>query len=116
MGSGCPLAANGSELVRVDATTRHNATEALRIWFEKAAPFMRSPDAKGKTELAISVVTNMIGALTMSRMVDDPDLSAQILEATRRHIANAFDLSSSKRRDAPRALHPQKKRTRSKVQ
>jgi TetR/AcrR family transcriptional regulator, transcriptional repressor for nem operon len=118
IGSGCPLAANGSELVRVDATTRHNATEALRIWFEKTAPYMRSPDAKGKTEMAISVVTNMIGALTMSRMVDDPDLSAQILEATRMRIANAFDLSSSKRQaaSAPRALKPQKKRTRSKVQ
>jgi TetR/AcrR family transcriptional repressor of nem operon len=116
MGSGCPLAANGSELVRVDATTRHNATEALRIWFEKTAPYMRSPDAKGKTELAISVVTSMIGALTMSRMVDDPDLSAQILEATRRRIANAFDLSSSRRQDAQRALKPQKKRSKSKAQ
>jgi TetR/AcrR family transcriptional regulator, transcriptional repressor for nem operon len=116
IGSGCPLAANGSELVRVDATTRHNATEALRIWFEKAAPYMRSQDAKGKTEMAISVVTSMIGALTMSRMVDDPVLSTQILEATRRRIANAFDLSSSSGQDAPRALKPQKKRTRSKVQ
>jgi TetR/AcrR family transcriptional regulator, transcriptional repressor for nem operon len=116
MGSGCPLAANGSELVRVDATTRHNATEALRIWFEKTAPYMRSQDAKGKTEMAISVVTSMIGALTMSRMVDDPVFSTQILEATRRRIANAFDLSSSRGQDAPRALKPQKKRTRSKVQ
>jgi TetR/AcrR family transcriptional repressor of nem operon len=118
IGSGCPLAANGSELVRVDSTTRHNATEALRIWFEKTAPYMRSPDDKGKTELAISVVTNMIGALTMSRMVDDPVLSAQILEATRRRIANAFDLSASKRQadSASRALKPPKKRARSKTQ
>jgi TetR/AcrR family transcriptional repressor of nem operon len=118
IGSGCPLAANGSELVRGDATTRHNATEALRLWFEKTAPYMRSQDDKGKTEQAISVVTNMIGALTMARLVDDPVLSAQILESTRRRIANAFDLSSSKRQpdSVTRAPKPQKKRTRSKTQ
>ena len=118
IGSGCPLAANGSELVRSDSTTRHNATEALRVWFEKTAPYMRSQDDQGKTDLAISVVTNMIGALTMSRMVDDPVLSDQILESTSRRIANAFGLSSSKRQldSATRAPKPQKKRARSKTQ
>jgi TetR/AcrR family transcriptional repressor of nem operon len=118
IGSGCPLAANGSELVRSDSTTRHNATEALRVWFEKTAPYMRSQDDQGKTDLAISVVTNMIGALTMSRMVDDPVLSDQILESTSRRIANAFGLSSSKRQpgSARRALKPQRKRARSPIQ
>jgi hypothetical protein len=63
-------------------------------------------------------VTNMIGALTMSRMVDDPVLSDQILESTSRRIANAFGLSSSKRQldSATRAPKPQKKRARSKTQ
>jgi TetR/AcrR family transcriptional repressor of nem operon len=118
IGSGCPLAANGSELVRSDSTTRHNATEALRVWFEKTAPYMRSQDDQGKSDLAISVVTNMIGALTMSRMVDDPVLSDQILESTSRRIANAFGLSSSKRQpgSARRALKPQRKRARSPIQ
>jgi TetR/AcrR family transcriptional repressor of nem operon len=120
IGGGCPLAANGSEIVRSDATTRHNATEAFRLWFGKTAPYMRSPDDAGKTEMAISVVTNMIGALTMSRIVDDPALSDQILAATRKRIAAAFDLSSSKRQDdstsAPRAPKPREKRAKSKKQ
>ena len=118
VGSGCPLAANGSELVRSDATTRHNATEALRLWFGKAAPYMRSQGDESKTEMAISVVTNMIGALTMSRIVDDPALSDQILEATRKRIANAFDLPASKRQadSATRTLRPKKKRAKSQLQ
>jgi TetR/AcrR family transcriptional regulator, transcriptional repressor for nem operon len=118
VGTGCPLAANGSELVRSDAKTRHNATEALRVWFEKAAPYMRSKDDAGKAELAISIVTNMIGALTMSRIVDDPALSDQILEATRKRLEDAFDVSSAKRADtsAKRASKPQKKRVKSKLQ
>jgi TetR/AcrR family transcriptional repressor of nem operon len=99
MGGGCPLAANGSEIVRADAATRHLATEGFRLIFEKAAPFMRSADDESQTETAISVLTNMIGALTMSRMVDDPALSEKILEVTRRRIANTIDLTASKPRE-----------------
>ena len=117
VGSGCPLAANGSELVRSDATTRHNATEAFRLWFGKAAPYMRSQGDASKTEMAISVVTNMIGALTMARLVDDPEFSERILEATRKRLANAFDLSAKRQTDpATRAPKPQKRRAKSKTQ
>ena len=103
IGSGCQLAANGSEIVRADAKTRHNATEGFRLIFEKTAPFMRSQDDEDQTEMAISVLTNMIGALTMSRMVDDPALSKKILDVTRRRIANAIDSPSSKPRKKSRA-------------
>jgi TetR/AcrR family transcriptional regulator, transcriptional repressor for nem operon len=117
-GSGCPLAANGSELVRSDGRTRHNATEALRLWFGKAAPYMRAKDDEAKTEMAISVVMNMIGALTMSRVVDDPVLSKRILEATHKRIAAAFDVSPSRLRKsaAKRAPKAENKRPRSKLQ
>jgi TetR/AcrR family transcriptional regulator, transcriptional repressor for nem operon len=98
IGSGCPLAANGSEIVRADAKTRHNATEGFRLLFEKAAPFMRPQADQDQTDVAIGVLTNMIGALTMSRMVDDPALSEKILEVTRQRIAKAFKPSSSKPR------------------
>jgi TetR/AcrR family transcriptional regulator, transcriptional repressor for nem operon len=91
IGGGCPLAANGSEIVRSDAITRHNATDAFRLWFGKAVPYMRAQDEEGKTEMAINLVTNMIGALMMSRMVDDPVLSDKILEVARRRIAETID-------------------------
>jgi TetR/AcrR family transcriptional repressor of nem operon len=118
MGSGCALAANGSELVRADAQTRHLATEGFRAIFENAAKFMRSPAGENRTETAISVLTNMIGAVTMSRMVDDPALSEQILEVTRRRIANTFERSSAQPREqsGKRAAKTQKKRARAKVQ
>jgi hypothetical protein len=79
---------------------------------------MRSPDDAGKADMAISVVTNMIGALTMARMVDDPELSDKILAATRKRLTNAFDLSSAKPAadSTKRAPKPQKKRAKSKVQ
>src|ERR1700748_2502862 len=117
-GSGCPLAANGSELVRSDARTRHNATEALRLLFGKAAPYRRAKDDAAKTEMAISVVMDMIGALTMARVVDDPVLSKQILEATHKRIADVFDVSPSRPRKSAskRASKAENKRPRSKLQ
>jgi TetR/AcrR family transcriptional regulator, transcriptional repressor for nem operon len=118
LGGGCPLAANGSEIVRADAETRNLATEGFRLIYEKAAPFMHSQDDESQVETAISVMTNMIGALTMSRMVDDPKLSEKILEVTRRRIAKAMDVSSSKPREqgAKRAVkaQPQQRRVGSK--
>ena len=114
LGSGCPLAANGSEIVRADVQTRHLATEGFRLIYEKAAPFMRSQDGESQMETAISVMTNMIGALTMSRLVDDPKLSEKILEVTRRRIAKTFDVPASKPRGqvAKRAVKPQQRRVK----
>ena len=40
-----------------------------------------------KNERALVVLSAMVGALTLARIVDDPALSDRILHETRRHIA-----------------------------
>jgi TetR/AcrR family transcriptional repressor of nem operon len=118
IGTSCPLAANGSEIVRADVETRHLATEGFRSILEKAAPFMRAQPDQSQMEMAISLMTNMIGALTMSRMVDDPELSEQILKVTRRRIAKAVDVPSAKPKESASkpALKARPKRAKSKMQ
>jgi TetR/AcrR family transcriptional repressor of nem operon len=96
IGGGCPLAANGSEIVRADAKTRHLATEGFRTIYQKTTPFMRPQDDETQTDTALSVAAQMIGALTLSRLVDDPALSEQILRVTRKRIAKALVPSTSK--------------------
>jgi TetR/AcrR family transcriptional repressor of nem operon len=88
---GCPLAANGSELVRADETTRHRMTASLRKIVANAAPFMRVRDGEDPTDTAISLITNMVGALTVARLVDDPALSARILQTARCRINSVFE-------------------------
>lgn len=88
---GCPLAANGSELVRADEATRHRMTASLRKIVANAAPFMRVNDGEDATDAAISLITNMVGALTVARIVDDPALSARILHTAHSRIASLFD-------------------------
>ena len=99
IGGGCPLAACGSEIVRADARSRELATSGFRTLVEKSTPFMHAKDAAGAGDMAISVLTNMIGALTMARMVNDPALSERILEVTRKRIAETIELSAAPKQE-----------------
>jgi TetR/AcrR family transcriptional repressor of nem operon len=88
---GCPLAAMGSELVRANDDTRHAATNSFRKITATVAPFMHTLDGEDRDDMAISLLTNMIGALTVARMVDDPVLSDKILAVTQRRIGRSID-------------------------
>ncbi len=75
---GCPLAAIGSELGRSDEKTRAVATDGFPKLIEiMAGPSGKTPAARRRALVAVST---MIGALTISRVVTDPELSAEILE------------------------------------
>jgi len=82
--SGCPLAALGDELARSGKEARVAAT----------AGFMRLADtlagdtcnAAARREALVAAAT-MIGAVTMSRLVTDPELSAEILFAAEKSLA-----------------------------
>jgi len=88
---GCPMAAMGSELVRSTSETRHAATRSFRKIAETMAPFMHAQDKEEGLDMALSLLTNMVGALTVARMVDDPVLSDRILAVTQRRITGTVD-------------------------
>src|SRR5262245_2787563 len=76
--SGCPLAAIGSELSRTDKKTREAATEGFK---RLVAVLAGESETQGARRRALVAVATMIGAVTMSRVVTDPGLSAEILRA-----------------------------------
>jgi TetR/AcrR family transcriptional repressor of nem operon len=94
----CTFAAAGSELVRADEKTRHIASEAFKRTVDGLAPFMCTPGNVDRTSAAISVLTNMIGALTMARLVDDPVLSDRILAVTRQRLIKSIKVAASRDR------------------
>jgi TetR/AcrR family transcriptional repressor of nem operon len=85
---GCPLTAMGSELVRADPETRKIVSEGYKELI--SALSKRGPHQGTKTAEADAVFTlcSMVGAITMSRIVDDPRSSAQILDVARRRLVN----------------------------
>ncbi len=83
--SGCPLAAIGSELSRADEKTRAVATAGFERLVAVLAGKSDTEDARRR---ALVTVSTMIGALTLSRVVSDPELSAEILSEVEKSLAN----------------------------
>jgi TetR/AcrR family transcriptional repressor of nem operon len=83
---GCPLAALGSELRRADDKTKAAATEGFTGLVSTVASLIEGKRPEAARQQALAAVSMMIGALTMSRVVDDPDLSAEILKQAARQV------------------------------
>ena len=77
--TGCPLAALGSELARCDEKTREAATEGFLRLVNVLAGKSSNVPPKVARQRALAAVSTMIGAVTMSRVVTDANLSAEIL-------------------------------------
>ena len=85
--TGCPLSAIGSELARNDEKTRAAATAGfLKLVEIMAGQFGKIRPATARRRALVAVST-MIGALTMSRIVTDPKLSAEILKEAEMSLA-----------------------------
>ncbi len=78
---GCALAALGSELARSSEGTRAAATEGYLKLVAIVSGQLDSASPDAARARALAAVSTMIGALTMSRIATDPDLSAAILES-----------------------------------
>src|SRR5580704_14449872 len=80
-GTGCLLSALGSDAARQPRAVRRAFTDGFRARIDawlKLVPG-RSPAARRKRALA--TMASLVGALILSRAVDDPTLSDEILEA-----------------------------------
>ena len=78
---GCVVAALAGEIPRQGAAIRHSFTDAVRAFTKRIAGLM-SGCRKSEDE-ALAIVATMVGALTLARAVDDPDLSGRIRAAAR---------------------------------
>jgi TetR/AcrR family transcriptional repressor of nem operon len=85
---GCPLVAMGSELARADTKTRRVASQGFQDLVDIIAKRNRLAGAQSAKADAIFTLSSMIGAVTMARIMDDPQLSDQILAIARKRLAN----------------------------
>jgi TetR/AcrR family transcriptional repressor of nem operon len=85
---GCPLAALGSEIARCDEGVRSAATDGFRRLVEIIAAQYEGSRPDLAKRRALAAASMMIGALTMSRVVTDPELSSEILSQANRYLAD----------------------------
>jgi TetR/AcrR family transcriptional repressor of nem operon len=83
----CPFVGIGAELARTDGETRSAATRGFSDMTEVIAGQLRQGDPQGARSRAVFTLCAMIGAATMARIVDDPDLATTILRDTERLLA-----------------------------
>jgi TetR/AcrR family transcriptional repressor of nem operon len=76
---GCLLAALGSELARSDTQTRNAATAAFLKLVDILAGQIDDAKPEEANKRAMAAVSTMIGALTMSRIMNDERLSKSLL-------------------------------------
>jgi len=80
-GHGCLFAALGSDVVRQPRSVRRAFTEGLRERVETLRKLLPGRSAAAQREKALATMAGLVGALVLSRAVDDPKLSDEILEA-----------------------------------
>jgi TetR/AcrR family transcriptional regulator, transcriptional repressor for nem operon len=79
-GHGCLFAALGSDVVRQPRSVRHAFTDGLRLRVE-ALKRLLPGSGEARRKKALATMAGLVGALVLSRAVDDPELSDEILEA-----------------------------------
>jgi TetR/AcrR family transcriptional repressor of nem operon len=85
---GCPVAALGSETIRQSTPVRAAMTGGIERMVARLAQTAPGETEDARRRAALSACAAMVGALILSRAVDDPALSEALLAATRERIAS----------------------------
>jgi TetR/AcrR family transcriptional repressor of nem operon len=80
-GRGCLFAALATDVARQPKSVRHAFTQGLLLRVEGFKNLVRGRSAEAKRQKALATLSGLIGALVLSRAVDDEQLSDEILEA-----------------------------------
>ena len=86
LSEGCLLPGLGSELARSDDKIRAVATAGFLKFVDLIAEQYRRTKPKTAKARALVAASAMIGAVMVSRIVTDPELSAAILRHTKKHV------------------------------
>lgn len=80
-GRGCPMAALGSEIARQAPPVRRAFTDELRPFLDYLSRNVEGNSKSLRRQKALATYAGLVGALIVSRAVDDLDLSNEILSA-----------------------------------
>lgn len=86
-GHGCPVAALGCDIARLGDASRQAATEGARAAIASLSAVSPGEDDAERRANALASYAMLIGALVLSRMVEDKALSEEVLAAARDALA-----------------------------
>jgi TetR/AcrR family transcriptional repressor of nem operon len=80
-GKGCPVTALGPDIARLGPAVRSAMTDGARRQMEILAGLMPGADAAESRQKALAAYAGMVGAIMLSRAIDDPALSEEVIRA-----------------------------------
>jgi TetR/AcrR family transcriptional repressor of nem operon len=91
--SGCPIPSLSSDVARLPLAARKRFTAGIERHTEVLAGLLREMHHSKPEQLAASVLAEMVGALTLSRVTDNPELANQTLKSSRNEIKRRLGLA-----------------------
>ncbi|PSJ53634.1 TetR/AcrR family transcriptional regulator [Kumtagia ephedrae] len=84
---GCPVAALGSDAARQGADVKASFEAGIREYLDMLGSGVDEAEGKEPGGKAMAILSTMVGAIVLSRAVNDEQLSKQFLEAAREAVA-----------------------------
>jgi TetR/AcrR family transcriptional repressor of nem operon len=88
---GCPIVALGSDAARQGSHVKASFEAGIKAYLDVLGRLIAEIDGKGpkSKRKAMAVLSTMVGALTLSRAVNDPDLARTFLDAAVKQVREA---------------------------
>lgn len=87
---GCPLAALAPELARADKSMKAQILAEMEKYSSRMLPFMPGRRAADKKRAFLAIISTMLGALAIARILPDPAQRASVLANTRAFLFRSF--------------------------
>ncbi len=81
IGDGCPLVALGADVARQSPDVKAPFEDGIRGHLAVLDELLTSTPAQERSDRAMALLSIMVGAVTLSRVVNDKDLSKRFLDA-----------------------------------
>ncbi len=86
---GCPLVALGADAARQSASVKASFEAGIREQLSVLARLLSKADNEEARSKAMAILSTMVGAVTLSRVVNDPRLAQSILDAAAASVREA---------------------------
>jgi TetR/AcrR family transcriptional regulator, transcriptional repressor for nem operon len=86
---GCPIVALGSDAARQGSDVKAAFEAGIKAHLEVLGRFIAETGGEESSGKAMAILTTMVGAVTLSRVVNDPDLARAILDAAVKQVREA---------------------------
>jgi TetR/AcrR family transcriptional repressor of nem operon len=98
---GCPVVALGSDAARQGAEVKASFEAGIKEYLEMLGPWVGEADGEGSGGKAMAILSTMVGAVVLSRAVNDKRLSKRFLQAAAESVLTgspAGDAQQGRRR------------------